>query len=300
MKAHKGSTGTLYSLFNLNATRSGWLTPRPGRFNTGKETRYPFYRRLGGPQTKYGHVRKISSPPGIFFVLFLYFIATSLFWLSWLLSFVLPVQHTRHQLLCFRLYSNPQFQQEIGRKPSPETEYISSSNIIPAWNDWVKYQKYGIFFLFSCILHFIRTWFCVLIVLHFAFSFLLTTHNTNIYAPRGIYFFWIPSLALSLFPCFFFILIVLPSVFAFTVHQHKHPAPGAIFLYSFVVCTLSVIVSLSCLSCILPFCLLPATHSTNIHTPGGIQTRNTSKRSAADPRLRQLGHWDSIPGPSSP
>jgi hypothetical protein len=156
------------------------------------------------------------------------------------------------------------------------------------------------FFVFSCILYFIRTWFCVLVVLHFAFSFLLTTHNTNICAPRGIYFFWIPSLALPLFPCFFFILIVLPSVFSFTVQQHKHPAPCANYLYSLVVCTLSVIVSLSCLSCILPFFLLPTTHSTNIHTPGGIQTRYTSKPSAADPRLRQLGHWDSIPGPSSP
>ena len=30
----------------------------------------------------------------------------------------------------------------------------------------------------------------------------------------------------------------------------------------------------------------------NIHTPGGIQTRNLSKRAAADPRLRPRGHWD--------
>jgi hypothetical protein len=28
----------------------GWLAPRPGRFNPGKETRYPLYRRLCGPQ----------------------------------------------------------------------------------------------------------------------------------------------------------------------------------------------------------------------------------------------------------
>jgi hypothetical protein len=45
--------------------RSGWLTPRPGCFTPGKETRYPFYRRLGGPQGMSGRVRKISSPlPG--------------------------------------------------------------------------------------------------------------------------------------------------------------------------------------------------------------------------------------------
>jgi hypothetical protein len=30
----------------------------PGR------TRYPFYRRLGGPQDRFGRVRKISRPPG--------------------------------------------------------------------------------------------------------------------------------------------------------------------------------------------------------------------------------------------
>ena len=31
---------------------------------------------------------------------------------------------------------------------------------------------------------------------------------------------------------------------------------------------------------------------TNIHAPGGIRTRNLSKRSAVDTRLRPLGHWD--------
>jgi hypothetical protein len=31
---------------------------------------------------------------------------------------------------------------------------------------------------------------------------------------------------------------------------------------------------------------------TNIHAPGGIRTRNPSKRAAANPRLRPLGHWD--------
>jgi hypothetical protein len=32
-------------------------------FTAGKETRYPLYRRLGGPQGRSGRVRKIS-PPG--------------------------------------------------------------------------------------------------------------------------------------------------------------------------------------------------------------------------------------------
>jgi len=30
----------------------------------------------------------------------------------------------------------------------------------------------------------------------------------------------------------------------------------------------------------------------DVHAPGGIRTRNPSKRAAADPRLRQCGHWD--------
>jgi hypothetical protein len=35
----------------------------PGRFTPGKETRYPLYRRLGGPQCRSGSVRNISLPP---------------------------------------------------------------------------------------------------------------------------------------------------------------------------------------------------------------------------------------------
>ena len=34
------------------------------------------------------------------------------------------------------------------------------------------------------------------------------------------------------------------------------------------------------------------THNTNVYAPGGIRTRNPSKLSAADPRLRPLGYWD--------
>jgi hypothetical protein len=41
----------------------GWLTPRTGRFTPRKETRYPLYRRLGGPQGRSGRVRKISPAP---------------------------------------------------------------------------------------------------------------------------------------------------------------------------------------------------------------------------------------------
>jgi hypothetical protein len=41
-----------------------WLAPRPGRFNPGKETQYPLYRRPGGPQGRCGRLRKISPPSG--------------------------------------------------------------------------------------------------------------------------------------------------------------------------------------------------------------------------------------------
>ena len=37
---------------------------RPGRSLPPGKTRYPLYRRLGGPQGRSGQVRKISSPPG--------------------------------------------------------------------------------------------------------------------------------------------------------------------------------------------------------------------------------------------
>jgi hypothetical protein len=42
----------------------GWSTPRPSRFTPGEETRYPLYRRLCGPQSRSGRVRKISSQLG--------------------------------------------------------------------------------------------------------------------------------------------------------------------------------------------------------------------------------------------
>jgi hypothetical protein len=41
----------------------GWLTPHPGPFTPGKETRYPFYRRLGGHLGRSEWVQKILLPP---------------------------------------------------------------------------------------------------------------------------------------------------------------------------------------------------------------------------------------------
>ena len=54
------------STLSLTSALDGglWLTPRPSRFTPGKETRYPFCMRLGGPQGRSGRVRKISPPLG--------------------------------------------------------------------------------------------------------------------------------------------------------------------------------------------------------------------------------------------
>jgi hypothetical protein len=64
---HEGPEGELKYSSTLSLTlaldEGGWSTPRPGRFTPRKETRYPLYRRLGGPQAGSGRVRKISPPP---------------------------------------------------------------------------------------------------------------------------------------------------------------------------------------------------------------------------------------------
>jgi len=41
-----------------------WSASRPGRSLPPGKSRYPLYRRLGGPQGRSGQVRKISPPPG--------------------------------------------------------------------------------------------------------------------------------------------------------------------------------------------------------------------------------------------
>ena len=40
----------------------GWLTPHSGRFVPRKETQFPLYRRLDGPQGRSGRVQKFSLP----------------------------------------------------------------------------------------------------------------------------------------------------------------------------------------------------------------------------------------------
>ena len=73
--------------------------------------------------------------------------------------------------------------------------------------------------------------------------------------------------------------------------QKISPLPG-FFLYFLVLCTSSVLVSLSLIVLHFAFLSLLILHNTSIHVSGGIRTSNPSKRSAADPRLRPFSHWD--------
>ena len=77
------------------------------------------------------------------------------------------------------------------------------------------------FSLFSCILFPSSLLVSVLIVLHFAFLSALTTHNTNIHFPGGIF------CSLSVPYPYFFVLIVLAFAFSsnWTTTQYKHPCP---------------------------------------------------------------------------
>jgi hypothetical protein len=65
---HKGPEGEYRYTSTLSLTSAldggGWSMPHPSHFTSRKETQYPFYRRLGGPQGRSGRVLKISPPPG--------------------------------------------------------------------------------------------------------------------------------------------------------------------------------------------------------------------------------------------
>ena len=60
-------TRVVYSstLSLTSALDVGALMPRPGRFIPRNESRYPLYRRLGGPQGRSGRVQNISPRTGI-------------------------------------------------------------------------------------------------------------------------------------------------------------------------------------------------------------------------------------------
>jgi len=54
----------LYSFLTTALEGGEWSASRPGRSLPPGKTRYPLYRRLGGPQGRSGQVREISHPPG--------------------------------------------------------------------------------------------------------------------------------------------------------------------------------------------------------------------------------------------
>ena len=55
----------LHSFFNIGARWGGCSTLRPGRFTPERKPRYPSHKRLGGPHSRCGRVRKMSLPTGI-------------------------------------------------------------------------------------------------------------------------------------------------------------------------------------------------------------------------------------------
>jgi len=61
---HEGSSWKKRYSSTLSLTtaidRGAWSTPRPGRFNHGKYTRYPLYRKLGGQQSWFWWVLNMS------------------------------------------------------------------------------------------------------------------------------------------------------------------------------------------------------------------------------------------------
>jgi hypothetical protein len=52
MKAKRGGRSIVPPTYNLGARKGGWLTPQPGQFTPGKETKYPLYKRLRSKSCK--------------------------------------------------------------------------------------------------------------------------------------------------------------------------------------------------------------------------------------------------------
>jgi hypothetical protein len=63
-----GSRGIALLILKLGARRGWKLSTAPRPLYPPGKTRYTLYRRLGGPQCRSGRVRKISPPPGFFFI----------------------------------------------------------------------------------------------------------------------------------------------------------------------------------------------------------------------------------------
>jgi hypothetical protein len=55
IKAHRVVEAWLHSFLTSALDRDEWLASRPSRIAPGKEPRYPFNKRLGGPHSWPGH-----------------------------------------------------------------------------------------------------------------------------------------------------------------------------------------------------------------------------------------------------
>ena len=62
--AHRGVEVSLYPFMTTALEGGEGSASGHGRFLPPGKTRYPLYRRLGGPQGRSGQVRKISATPG--------------------------------------------------------------------------------------------------------------------------------------------------------------------------------------------------------------------------------------------
>ena len=62
--AHRGSRGIAVLFIDHGTRRGEESASRPGRSLPPGKTRYPLYRRLGGPQGRSIQVRKITPPLG--------------------------------------------------------------------------------------------------------------------------------------------------------------------------------------------------------------------------------------------
>ena len=62
---HRGSRGITLLFLDHGTRRDEWSASRPGRSLPLGKTRYPLYRRMGGPQGRSGHLGKIRPPSAL-------------------------------------------------------------------------------------------------------------------------------------------------------------------------------------------------------------------------------------------
>jgi hypothetical protein len=65
------------------------------------------------------------------------------------------------------------------------------------------------------------------------------------------------------------------------------PPAGFFFVLLYLYCFVLIIEAL-------PFVLIVQQQNINIHAPGGIRNRDSSRQAPTHPRLRTLGHWDRL------